>query len=266
MKCVERVNPAFRVLLIVLFFCSSGSQPASLPIHFEGSPSGDTGLVTVVYDGDTIKVQLDSGHVHKARLIGIDSPEIDDEREEVRFLAYAAKRFAFFHLYRKRVRIEYDWERMDKYGRLLVYVWTEDTGLFNEFILKEGFASALTKFPFREDCRKRFVAAERQARDLGKGLWSREPLLTVSAKDANDFVGELLVVKFTCVDVRIERNFVFLNSSADFSAVIPSAYTLSFPKIEEMEGEVLSVRGFLETYRGKPQILVFLPLQIYVGE
>jgi micrococcal nuclease len=202
--------------------------------------------------------------VRKARLIGIDAPEIEDEREDVKFLAYIAKRFAFFHLYRKRVRIEYDWERTDKYGRILVYVWTEEEGLFNEFILQEGYAFAFTKFPFKTEYRKRFVLAERQARNLNRGLWKKEPFLSILAKDALGHVGGLLIVRYKCVNVRTQGNFVFLNSSEDFSAVIPRKQISLFPKISALEGKNISVKGFLETYKRKPQIMVFLPQQIEI--
>ncbi len=259
---VKQTNPGYHLMLLILFFILTGDLFAIPHICSDRSSVGEFGQVIVVYDGDTIKVRFENGGVFKARLIGIDAPEIDDERGEVRFLAYAAKRFVFFHLYRKRVKIEYDWERADKYGRLLVYVWTEETGLFNEFILKEGFASVLTAFPFKEEYRERFIAAERQARDLEKGLWTREPLLTVAAEDALGHIGKLLSIKFLCVKVRTRGNFVYLDSSRDFSAVIPRAQISLFPEIGRLEGRVISVSGFLETYRGKPQILVFLPLQV----
>ncbi|MEE9500636.1 MAG: thermonuclease family protein [Candidatus Aminicenantaceae bacterium] len=260
------ITPGLYGFLFILLFFFFGSRSATTHERLKSDPLGDSGRVIVVYDGDTIKVRFDDGREHKARLIGIDAPEIGDERDEVRFLAYMAKRFAFFYLYHKRIKIEYDWERADKYGRLLVYVWAEEVGLFNEFILREGYASAFTKFPFKEEYRKRFVTAERQARNLEKGLWKREPLLAIAAKDAFDYVGELLSVKFLCVDVRTWGNFMFLNSSGDFAAVIPRAQISLFPQIRTLEGRVISVRGFLETYKGKPQILVFLPLQLHIGE
>lgn len=250
-------------ILPVFFF---GRSSSIIESKFDRTPPGDTGQVIVVYDGDTIKVRFENGREQKARLIGIDAPEIEDERNEVRFLAYMAKRFAFFHLYRKRVKIEYDWEREDKYGRLLVYVRTEDVGLFNEFILKEGYASVFTKFPFKREYRELFIEAERQARDLEKGLWKKEPFLTIAAKETFGHVGELLSVKYLCKDIRTQGNFVFLNSQGSFSALIPRAQISLFPKFSALKGRVISVSGFLEIYKGKPQILVFLPLQIGVGE
>lgn len=262
MICIKETNSKCCVFLFVLFFLLCGNLSTNINMRHDHSFYGDNGQVIVVYDGDTIKIRFANGSVRKARLIGIDAPEIKDEREEVKFLAYTAKRFAFFHLYRKRVRIEYDWERTDKYGRILVYVWAEEVGLFNEFILREGFAFVFTKFPFKEEYRKRFIAAERQARKLEKGLWRGEPLLAISAEDVPGHIGEFLSVKFVCADIVVRGNFVYLNSTGDFSALIPRDRISLFPEIRALEGRKISVKGFLETYRGEPQIMVFLPLQL----
>jgi micrococcal nuclease len=245
---------------VLFFFC--GNLSANTRRKIDSSSPGDTGQVIVVYDGDTIKIRFDDGSVRKARLIGIDAPEIGDDREEVKFLAYTAKRFTFFHLYRKRIRVEYDWERTDKYGRILVYVWTKEEGLFNEFILGEGYAFVFTKFPFKKEYRRRFIAAERQARELEKGLWKKEPFLTIEVENVLGHVGELLSVIYVCVDVRSHGNFVYLNSSGDFSAVIPHTQISLFPEASGFKGRTVSVNGFLETYKGKPQIMVFLPQQL----
>jgi len=266
MRHIKGIFPELVALLCVIAFVLAGdllSDTDRTPALFS---SGDAGQVIVVYDGDTIKIRFDDGRVCKARLIGIDTPEIEDERQDVRFLAYTAKRFTFFHLYRRRIKIAYDWERTDSYGRLLVYVWSEEVGLFNEFILKEGYAFAFIKFPFNSEYKKRFIAAERQARDLEKGLWQKEPPPVIAAEDADDHVGKLLVVRYLCKDTRTRGNFVFLNSGENFSAVIPRAQISLFPEIDRLEGNVLSVKGFLETYKGKPQIMVFLPLQLRSDE
>jgi len=230
--------------------------------HNHTNPSFDRGVVVVVYDGDTIKVRFEDGSERKVRLIGIDSPEIGDEREGVRFFAYIAKRFSFFHLYRKEVRLSFDWEREDKYGRLLAYVWYDRDVLFNEFILKEGFAYAFLKYPFKEEYRRRFVQAERTARKHERGLWQREPLPTVPSSEAEKNVGKYLSVNFKCIDVWSRGRFVFLHSPDDFSALIPRNSLSLFSDVQSFKGKWLSVKGYMEDYKGKPQIIVFLPVQI----
>ena len=95
----------------------------------------DQGTVVVVYDGDTIKVKFDNGIERRVRLIGIDTPEIGEEPLEAPLEALLAKRFTFYHLFRQRVKLTYEHELEDRYGRLLAYVWNEK-GMFNQFILE----------------------------------------------------------------------------------------------------------------------------------
>ena len=69
----------------------------------------------------------------------------------------------------KRVRLEYDWERRDKYGRTLAYVYLEDGTFLNAEIIRQGYGFAYTRFPFKymEEFRK----LEQDAREGGRGLW-----------------------------------------------------------------------------------------------
>jgi micrococcal nuclease len=228
----------------------------------QSNSSCNRGMVVVVYDGDTIKVRFDDGSERKVRLIGIDSPEIEDEREDIRLFAYVAKRFSFDHLYRKQIRLTFDWEHEDKYGRLLAYVWLDRETLFNELILKEGYASAFLKFPFNNEYRRRFVEAERTARRDAKGLWQREPLPTIASSAAGQNLRKYISVKFKCVDIRSRGRLVFLHSPDVFSAIIPRSNLSLFPDLESFRGRWIVVKGYLEKYKGSPQIVVFLPLQV----
>ena len=109
----------------------------------------ETATVTVVYDGDTIKIRAGEDFEKKVRLLGIDTPEMSDSREDVKLRAFLAKRFSFHHLHGRKVKLTYDWPFEDRYGRLLAYVWTEKTGLFNRFILEKGLAVVFRKYPFK---------------------------------------------------------------------------------------------------------------------
>jgi micrococcal nuclease len=222
------------------------------------------GLVTAVYDGDTLKVKFKDGSERKVRLIGVDAPEINEKQEDALFRALMAKRFVFFYLYRENIKLTYDWDLEDNYGRILAYVWTEGEGLFNKFIISEGFASVFQYFPFR--CRDEFVEAEQKARKLEKGLWRKGDYPSILPGEAGMHVGELLTVKYLCVQVEAKGKFVFLHSKRnEFSTLIPQESLNLFPGIQSCMGKVLSVTGFLEEYKGSPQIVAFLPIQIIKG-
>jgi micrococcal nuclease len=245
-----RALPAFIILISPL-----------LPI----SSFPDRGVVTAVYDGDTVKVRFIDGTEKRVRLIGVDSPEIGDPREEIKFFAYMAKRFTFFYLYKKEIKLSYDWQLEDKYGRLLAYVWTEKQGLFNDFIVRQGFAFAFLRYPFRREYQEQFKKAENEARIMERGLWKKGDYPIVQAKDARQYLGQILTVKYICSKVEAKRQFYFLCSSeGDFDALIPQENISSFPDIKSFENKTLVVTGFIEEYKGRVQIIVFFPLQIKI--
>ena len=246
----------------LFFFCfacekklqSSKDIPTSEP---------DKGVIVVVYDGDTVGVEFPDGRRRKIRFIGIDSPETGHSDEQVRLLAQLSKRFTFYYLYGKQVTLKYDWEREDKYGRLLAYIWTEENGLFNEFILEEGFASAYLQFPFKDEYRKRFTEAEKAARFSNKGLWREEPYPAVSPEKISDFLGQTGAVQYICQDVKTKGQFIYLFSAAQiFSTLIPKNKKNLFGDVEDFKGRIIRVQGFVEEYKGQPQIIAFFPRQI----
>jgi micrococcal nuclease len=253
-KSVKRILIIFRALPAFIILISLSFTTSSFP---------DKGTVTAVYDGDTIKVRLSDGSEKRVRFIGLDTPEIDDPRQEIKFFAYMAKRFTFFYLYRKEIKLSYDWQFEDKYGRLLSYVWTEKQGLFNDFILRQGFAFAFLRYPFRKEYQEQFKEAENEARKMERGLWRKGDHPVVQAKDARQYLGQILAVKFICSKVEVERQFFFLRSSeGNFEALIPQENISSFPDIKSFQNKALAVTGFIEEYRGQVQIMVFFPLQI----
>ncbi len=139
-------------------------------------------LVTYVYDGDTIK--LSNGE--KIRLEGIDTPESrknnkllrDAKRshqdvDEILRMGRAASEYVKSLLTDRRVRLEFDIQQRDKYGRLLAYVYRLDDGLFiNQEIIKNGYAYPLT-IPPNLRYADRFKEFFREARKQGLGLWGK---------------------------------------------------------------------------------------------
>ncbi|HEX2236621.1 MAG TPA: thermonuclease family protein [Actinomycetota bacterium] len=118
-------------------------------------------------DGDTIEVAR--GGTLDVRLIGIDTPETVHPHEPVQCYGPAASAFTTRALEGDSVRLEFDVERRDAYGRALAYVW-EDGRLFNQLLVQRGFATVAT-FPPNVRYVDRLVAAQRRARRADRGLW-----------------------------------------------------------------------------------------------
>jgi micrococcal nuclease len=136
-------------------------------------PAGDDTTVESVTDGDTIRVR---GGV-RVRLIGIDTPETVDPRTSVQcFGPEASARMKATLPPGTRVRLVYDVERLDRYGRTLAYVYRSSDGEFvNAAMVRDGYASAYT-VPPNVDHADEFVALQREARDADRGLWGACPV------------------------------------------------------------------------------------------
>ncbi|MBZ5639871.1 MAG: thermonuclease family protein [Acidobacteriia bacterium] len=131
----------------------------------------ETGRVVWVSDGDTITVRI--GEVkEKVRLIGIDTPELDDARHAWRDVAYQAREYARSRLLGRTVTLERDplCANRDRYGRLLRYVALDDGTDVNEEMIRRGFARAYTRFKFVRT--KRYESVEDEARKVRRGRWS----------------------------------------------------------------------------------------------
>lgn len=159
--------------------------PAVLLLFPVCAIAGNTGMsskVEYVSDGDTLT--LESGE--KVRLIGVDTPEIHDDDHHrnlthakkygqdpavVDQFAQKARVFAQDAVLSREVRLEYDWQRRDKFGRTLAYVYRKSDGLFlNAELVKQGYGFAYTRFPFKY--KKEFRNYEEEARKNRRGLWA----------------------------------------------------------------------------------------------
>jgi micrococcal nuclease len=131
------------------------------------APGGDA-VVQRVVDGDTVVL---SG-VGKARLIGIDTPEVYGRVE-----CYGPAASAYTKRLlpqRAAVRYRLGVEPRDRYGRALVYLWTADGRFVNAQLAREGYATQLTIAPNVEYA-SRLRALVREAREAGRGLWRSCP-------------------------------------------------------------------------------------------
>ena len=131
------------------------------------------GVVRRVIDGDT--VELADGRL--VRYLGIDTPEVrrrngaqwvTDPQPFGREATEANRRL----VEGKTVRLEYDVQTHDRYGRLLAYVYHEGQ-MVNAALLEEGYAHLLT-IPPNVKYAEQFRALAQHARQAQRGLWARD--------------------------------------------------------------------------------------------
>jgi len=156
----RRVAVSSLALLGVLLSFSAGHS-RSLPRE---------ALVAAVFDGDTIL--LDTGD--KVRYLGIDAPEPAHDGEPADCYAREAEAANAAMVLHRRVTLEFDREKRDRFGRLLAYVFTMDGRCVNAELLGSGHARVFTTLP-RHRLAERFLSRQRDAMAEGRGMWSACP-------------------------------------------------------------------------------------------
>lgn len=125
-------------------------------------------LVKKVIDGDTI--ELETGEV--VRYIGIDAPELFTKEGGSEFYAREAARYNKRLVFMKKVRLEFDVEKKDQYGRLLAYVFVKDI-FVNAELVRLGYARAMIKPP-NEKHKALLLAYQAKAMKEYRGLWQEK--------------------------------------------------------------------------------------------
>ena len=154
------------------------ARPGASPVPgVSPAPIGatETARVVRVVDGDTIVIDRGRGN-EKVRYIGMNTPETVKPDTPVEFMGKEASAANAALVEGRTVTLEEDVSDTDQYGRLLRYVWVgEGAGasgmtMVNLALVEQGFAQADTWPP---DVRYAdlFVAAQRDARERGLGLW-----------------------------------------------------------------------------------------------
>jgi micrococcal nuclease len=147
--------------------------PMGLPASASPCREPILGRVRFVTDGDTISVNGISEPLSESvRLIGVDSPEIAHDGTAADCYGPEAAEFTG-QLRNHIVWLTFDAECVDRFGRLLAYVWVGEgpQDMWERQMLRRGFGTQLTISPntaHSDTLRQDELAAQRE----GTGLWS----------------------------------------------------------------------------------------------
>lgn len=237
--------------------------------------SGELYMVKAVIDGDTIAL---SGSEFRVRYLGIDAPEILTGSSPGEPLGESARKLNSEMVLGKKVRLERDIEKFDKYGRMLAYVYVDDV-LVNEVLVREGLAEVLFIDPNKKYL-TRFQSAEENAQKEQKGIWNKKARFTppalneqyvIEPSKAADFIGEKVVVRGSVEGARENRHVIALRLKGGLDVVIFRRDLPSFaffdiePKTFYKDKRVEAI-GRVSLYKGRPQIIVNHPIGLMVIE
>jgi micrococcal nuclease len=145
----------------VRFWIAAPAPPDAEPL-----PSGRYQL-EYVFDGDTLL--LATGQ--RVRLIGVDTPETVKRDHPVEPFGPEATQFTREFVAGGEVRLEFDRERLDRYGRWLAYVWVGER-MLNEELVRAGLARFEPEYHYSETMKRRFRIAQQEAQSARRGIWS----------------------------------------------------------------------------------------------
>ncbi|MCC5885882.1 MAG: thermonuclease family protein [Gammaproteobacteria bacterium] len=120
-----------------------------------------------VPDGDTVRLTDDRW----VRLAGIDTPEtgVRDGRPEY-FAAEARTRLQVLTLGRS---LTLESSSTDRYGRVVGWLYDDNSQLLNEMLVAEGFATFYHHAGNDESLQQRLLQAQHRAMDAQIGFWPR---------------------------------------------------------------------------------------------
>ena len=167
------------LILLLLSFIGNNKNLKLFPVN-KGTPTPTVRTENIyqnykvkrVIDGDTI--ELDNDKI--VRYIGIDTPEIHNPKKTIQCFGKEAMLKNKELVEGKIVRMEKDISETDRYGRLLRYIFldnsisSKEAVFVNQYLVANGFAYMAT-FPPDVKYEKLFRTEQENARLNNLGLW-----------------------------------------------------------------------------------------------
>ncbi|MDR2762030.1 MAG: thermonuclease family protein [Planctomycetaceae bacterium] len=176
------VSAIIVIIAIASYFVFDQNDFASFPSSpraSQQSTSLQEGIyyVSHIVDGDTIDIIDNKRQKYRIRLIGANAPETAKKNMPAEPYADKATDFTkqIITINKNQVRISFDGDRIDKYGRNLamVYVNTPKGEIWlNEALIYEGLAKARLQYNFSNAAKERLKKAELNAKNARKNIWN----------------------------------------------------------------------------------------------
>lgn len=247
----------WRVLLLLLFGGFSVGSVAAGTLSLISQDRWVT--VKHVIDGDTFVTR----EGEKIRLLGINTPEIQHESSPEQPYGNEAKQALEHLLQRNQVRLHFDKDKKDDYGRTLAHIYLKDGRWVNGEMVSLGLAHVYTFAPNFEKAND-LLLLEQKAREGGVGFWSHARWKVLSETQLKQkMLGTFRLVagKVTALDKK-----KWHVSIGNLTVTIPKASRKlfsgwKFPRV----GEEILVRGKLRiSKKNKWFLSIYTPSDIEV--
>lgn len=211
--------------------------------------------VEKVYDGDTIL--LSDGR--KVRFLGINTPEVAGRNKAEEPGGQQAKAWLKQLLENKKVTLQGDVEKQDKYQRTLAYVFTEDKLHVNLELVKRGLAT-VNIYPPNLKYVDTLLTAQQSAEQAGRGLWvypEYAPLPFQNLDDSNYHGWKRISGRIKAVKQTTKNSY--LQFSDTVAVQVPVEFAGLFPPLESYVGKQIEARGWVHKSGHRLALLVRHP-------
>ena len=219
--------------------------------------------VSWVYDGDTVR--LSDGR--KLRFIGINSPELGHGKKPDEPFALEATRslITIVKLSGNHIKLRYDGERQDPYGRTLAHVYTDGGRSINELLLKKGLGAAISIPPntWNADC---YYQAEDEARKQAAGIWNDRSMGPIDSTQLPRDSSGFHIVTGRVIRIGNSKRATWINLEGDVALRIDHSDNRYFPDqdFETLEGKRVEARGWIYEHKGQLRMRIRHPRSLDV--
>lgn len=216
-----------------------------------------SGVATVISARDGRTLLLADGR--ELRLAGIEVT--DDSRAALELLVGG-----------RDVRLEQSGSKRDRYGRVVAFVYLEDTGQSVQRDMLERGQARVSAQIGEKRCADFLLGAERAARAAHRGLWADPNFAPLRSENTSQIAaaqGQFALVEGKVLSVRESGATMYLNFgrrwTRDFTVTVlkrrQREFTAAGIDLKRLEGQPVRVRGWIEQHGG-PIIDAIAPEQI----
>jgi endonuclease YncB( thermonuclease family) len=174
------------------------------------------------------------------------------------------------------VRLEQSGSKRDRYGRVVAFLYTEDTGQSVQQAMVERGQARVSARIGEKRCADLLLRAERAARAARRGLWADPNFAPLRSENTSQIAaarGQFALVEGKVLSVRESGATIYLNFgrrwTRDFTVTVLKRHQREFATAgvdpKQLEGQPIRVRGWVEQHGG-PVINAAAPEQIEIVE
>ena len=221
--------------------------------------AAETALVRHVLDGDSF-VLADGRHM---RLIGINAPELGKDGAPDQPLARQSRTSLSRLVNQQQVKLAYEQERQDHYGRWLVHAYLPDGKSVGEDLLRDGLAWTVAIPPNIEKLDS-LLKIENEARAAGRGLWGIAFYQPTPVADLAPTDTGFRFIEGTVLRRGQGRDVLYFDLAPRVALVVPRADWKKYfnGKPTDLIGRRVIARGWLTQSRGRLHLRVPHPAML----